>query len=126
MSQKENSNFTGFKATYQDGSTIVEKENFFSKKLGKKCMTNWAEIDKENLKRIELYWKGIPTAAIDKADYPNLLASDWYFFHTGFMDISDRKIKTQSRCIGYKEDGIVTIFSIDEGSGVLKVTTRAA
>jgi hypothetical protein len=126
MFRKEINNFTGFIATYEDGSSVTEKENFFSKKRGKNCKTNWLDVDQSRLFKLELYWKGIPSASIDKNSYPEITEGDWYFTHTGYMDLHNREIKVLKRNIGFKADGLLTIFSVSESDGVLKVDTRAA
>lgn len=126
MYQKDINNFTGFIATYTDGSTVKEKENFFSKKRSKKSVTNWLDIDKSKLTKLELYWKGVPSACIDKLDHPLISPDDWYFTHTGYMDIHDHNIKVLSRNIGFKEEGLLTIMSVNEADGTLKVNTRAS
>jgi len=126
MHQKDVNNFTGFLATYLNGSTIKQKENFYSKKRDKKSKTNWLGVDKEKLVKLELYWKGVPIASIDKEEHPNINPEDWYFTHTGYMDINNRDIKILSRNIGFKKDGLLTIFSVSEKEGILKVSTRAA
>jgi hypothetical protein len=126
MYQKDVSNFTGFIATYCDGSVVKEKENFYSKKRNKQSKTNWLDIDKEKLVKLELYWKGVPSVSIDKEEHPYLSPEDWYFTHTGYMDIQDRNIKVLSRNIGFKKDGLLTIFSVNEDNGFVKVETRAS
>jgi hypothetical protein len=118
-------NFTGFIATYFDGTVVEERLNVSGNKLERKCRTNWYEVDKEKLKKLELYWVGTLRASIDKEDHPTLSHDDWYFSHTGYMDMKDRKVKVLTRNIGYKENGLLTILSVDEESGTLKVDTRA-
>ena len=125
MRQNENRNFTGFIATYEDGSTVEQKENFFSKKQNKKCKTNWLDIDKGKLVKLELFWKGVPSASISKEDHPYISPDDWFFSHTGYMDIHSRNIKVLDRNIGFKKDGILTVFSVHEDNGFVKVDTRA-
>jgi hypothetical protein len=67
MHPRENKEFTGFVARYKNGATIYEKEDYFSKKLNKKCATNWEEVDKSKLASLELLWKGQSKIKIDKA-----------------------------------------------------------
>lgn len=126
MYQNVEANFTGFIATYESGDIVKQKENFFSKKRGKRCRTNWLDIDKEKLVRLELFWKGCPIVHLSKDEHPEISPEDWYFTHTGYMDIHDRTIKVLNRNIGFKKDGLLTIFSVSEAEGTLKVTTRAA
>ena len=125
MYQRDVNNFTGFVATYDDGTTVNQKENFFSKKRNKQSRTNWLDIDKEKLVKLELFWKGVPSACIDKKEHPYLSPDDWYFTHTGYMDIEDHKIVVLSRNIGFRKDGLLTIFSVVEDNGFVKVETRA-
>jgi len=131
MRRKEN-NFTGFIAHYNNGTSIKEKENFFSKKLNKQCATNWAEINKEKLISMELYWKGEFKAKIlkipekkDDVPYTILNPDQWFFSHSGYMDMNTRTIKVVSRNIGYVYNGIIYITSVNENVGNIRIHSRA-
>jgi len=126
MYQKEVNNFTGFLATYDSGTVVKEIENFFSSKRNSKSRTNWLDVDKSKLVRLELYWKGIPTISIDKSDHPHLTPEDWFFSHTGYMDIHERDISILSRNIGFKKDGLINVFSVMEKDGLVRTSTREA
>lgn len=132
MPRKEDK-FTGFIAHYDGGRVIKEKENFFSKKLNKKCATNWAEINKKKLKTLELSWKGIIKARIDRdpanksdAPYKHLTPDQWFFSQSGFLDLSTKKVVVVSRNIGYVLDGIIHITSVNEDNGLIRIHNRAA
>jgi hypothetical protein len=127
MFQKENK-FTGFIGHY-DNKTIVEKENFYSKKLNKRCATNWAEIDKNKLIALELLWQGKSIIKIDKENYPHIKPEDWFFTQTGIYNIKDKKIKDKkikvlARNIGYKKDNITQVYSVEEETGILRSSVR--
>lgn len=128
MSQNENQNrstFTGFIVHYEDGRKVREKENFFSQTLKKVCATNWTEINKELIIKIELYWNGEKKIDVTKEEFPNIKADDWYFSHRGCYDMSSRQIKILSRNIGYREKGLLNIFSVMEDTGEIRISTRA-
>jgi len=122
--------FTGFIVIYDNGARVYEKENYFSKKLNKKCATNWAEIDKSKISSIELHWKGELKAFIDKAPSDShkneLNANDWFFSHRGYLDMGTRKVNVIARNIGFIEDGMVHIITVIETSGETSRSVRVA
>lgn len=130
--QKENDNFSGFIAVYQNGKEVREKENYFSKKLDKKCATNWSEINKDKLVALRILWHGQEKMVIDKypknkeARYKELEPGDWFFSQSGIFDLSTHSIKVISRNIGFKKDGMYTIYSVEEDTGILKISYRKA
>lgn len=128
--QKGNSPFTGFVVTYATGEKVYEKENYFSKKLNKKCATNWAEIDKSRVSSIELLWNGESKVKLNKAPDDihkrELTAKDWFFSHKGYLDMGTKKIKLLARNIGYIEDSILHITSVAEDTGEIFRSVRAA
>lgn len=116
--------FTGFVAHYKDNKVIREKENFFSKKLQKKCATNWAEIDKTQLVALELLWRGKSKIKIDLKEYPHIIPEDWFFTHSGMYNMKNHEIIVLTRNIGFKKDSITQIYSVDEETGILRSTIR--
>jgi len=122
--------FTGFVVTYLDGKKVLQKENYFSKKLNKKCATNWSEIDKSKITSLELFWKGESKVKIDQCPSSThketLTAKDWFFSHRGYLDMGTQKIKIISRNIGYIEDNILYITTVQEDTGEIHRSTRAA
>jgi hypothetical protein len=118
---KENKkNFTGFEVIYKNGKKIYEKNNYYSRKLKKKCATNWREIEKEKIKSLRLYWNGEIKVQIDKENnelHKEIKSENWYFSHTGYFDTSINKIKIISRNIGYKEDNLLYLFKVMEDTG---------
>lgn len=120
--------FTGFVVTYDNGNHVYEKENYFSKKLNKKCATNWAEIDKSQISSIELFWKGKSKAIISKVPSDihekELKAKDWFFSHKGYLEMTPQKVVIISRNIGYIEDNILYITSILEQTGEIQKSIR--
>ena len=132
MRPEENKNFTGFIIYYDNGKIINERENFYSRKLKKKCATNWAEIDKERIQKIELVWRGSYKAHIDKTSqdpllpYTTLLPDQWFFSHSGYCDLSTKKVVVVSRNIGYVINNICYIRSVEEATGIVRITQRAA
>lgn len=135
MSPKESSinshkEYTGFLAHYDDGRVIKERENYHSKKLKRKCATNWLEINKDKLTALELVWHGQSKAKIEKecpkeSDRGTLKPSQWFFSHYGYMDLSKRQIVVVARNIGYVKDGVVNMISVNELTGVVTYKTRA-
>jgi hypothetical protein len=127
---KRKESFTGFLVTYADGSKVYEKENYFSKRLNKKCATNWSEIDRSKISSLELLWNGANKAIINKVSTSDpeirLEAKDWFFSHRGYLDMGTRKIKIISRNIGYIKDNILYITSIVEDTGEITRSIRAA
>lgn len=123
------SNFTGFIVTYENGSKIYEKNDYFSKMLNKKCATNWAEIDKSKIASLELHWEGVCKATINKAPSPDthsneLTAKDWFFSHRGYLDMGVRKVVILSRNIGYVENGILYLISVIQKTGEVTRSMR--
>jgi len=127
-SLRNRSPFTGFVAYYDDGKVVKERENFFSKKLDKKCATSWAEIDKNKLVRLEIVWhdqvKGHilkqPSADSFNESY-TLSPQDWFFSQKGYYDLNTRVIRVIARNIGYIENGIANVLSVVEESGVVQM-----
>ena len=129
MLQKEKQNsFTGFIAHYENGAKVYEREDYHSKKLNKKCATNWAEIDKEKLVSLQLVWKGQIKVTIDKesgsAHRSVLKAEDWFFSQNGYMDMGTRKIVVLSRNVGFIEDNNIYITSVLEETGDIRKSIR--
>lgn len=126
---KRDKDITGFVVIYVDGTKIVEKENYFSRKLNKKCATNWAEIDKSKIASLQLYWRGELKETIQKSPSDThsneLEARDWFFSHKGYMDMASRSVKIISRNIGYIQDNIIHITSVMEETGELLRSIRA-
>lgn len=99
--------------------SVREKENYFSKELKKICATNWAEINKEKLVALELFWHGQSIIKINKADYPEMTADDWFFTQSAIFEMKNRKLTILSRNIGYKKGDITQVYSVEEASGRL-------
>ncbi|MBD3261255.1 MAG: hypothetical protein GF334_06155 [Candidatus Altiarchaeales archaeon] len=117
--------FTGFIVHYENGKTVRERENYISKKLNKQCATNWAEIDKARIVALELIWKDKSKIKLSKEEYPSIKPGDWYFSHTGYLDMKSRKVVVVKRSIGYIKDGLLHIYSVDEKEGSIKGHVRA-
>jgi hypothetical protein len=127
MLQKElKNNFTGFIAHYNNGKSVKEKEDYFSKLLKKVCATNWAEVDKEKLVALELVWKNQSKININIKDYPHIKPSDWFFTQTAFFEMKSRKTVIISRNIGYKKDNITQVYSVEESNGKLVSSVRGS
>ena len=109
---------------------VLEEENFFSIKLNKKCSSNWSEIDKSTINSLELFWCGTPKVKIERSSSSthkyDLTAKDWFFSQKGCIDMGTQEVKIISRNIGYKEEGLLHIFSILEGTGELILSSRPA
>lgn len=123
--------YTGFIAYYGENKVIKEREDFFSKKLDKKCATNWAEIDKEKLTKLELIWNDQPKGFISKTPVKNsfntshtLSPQNWFFSQKGYYDLGNRNIIVVARNIGYIENGIINILSVVEQSGIVQIYSR--
>lgn len=106
---------TGFIARYRDGTIIPEKNNFYDSQLKKICATNWHQINKEKLQRLELWWKGYCRAKIDNIH--NI--KEWIFYHTAIYDSSMHKSVTLSRTIGYIDKSGAYTYTILESNGDL-------
>jgi len=118
--------FSGFVAVYDDGTRVPERENYHSEKLRKKMATNWLEIDKARLVSLELFWRGRKMSSISKLDHPDITPTDWFFSHTGCLDISTHAIHVVARNIGYKDkSGLTNIISVSDSEGTMKGYTRA-
>jgi len=118
--------FSGFVAIYDDGTRVLERENYHSEKLRKKMATNWLEIDRARLASLELYWRGQMMSSIGKADHPDISPPDWFFSHTGCLDVSTHSIRVVARNIGYKDgSGLTNIISVNEVDGTMKGYARA-
>lgn len=128
MHPKENKKFTGFIAYYNNGARVYEKENFFSKKLDKKCATNWAEIDKKRLSALELVWNGKSKIKIKKESdsfHEELSPKDWFFSQNGYLDMGSRKVIVLARNIGYIKDNLIHITSVIENTGDIRKSIRS-
>jgi len=117
-------NFTGFLAEYKNGNTILEKNNYYSNKLKKKCATNWAEIDKSQLVALTMYWHGIAKVEISIEEYPDLNRDDWFFSHYGYYDMANRKTLVIARNIGLKMSDHLRVYSVSEETGDIKIEAR--
>jgi hypothetical protein len=120
--------FTGFKAyclIKKEGEkdkeiVITEQNNFFDETLKRTCATNWHQVDKENLKTLELWWHDERKAIVE--DKPKEF--EWVFFHTGSMASSDPGPVIISRTVGYKKPSKaphagedIHYFTVDEITG---------
>jgi len=128
MPQREvkSNKFSGFIAYYDNGKVVKEKELFYSTILKRNLATNWAEIKKERLNKLELHWNGNFKVSVSKEEFPFINPEDWFFSHSGAMDLKNRKVQVVSRNIGYKKDGILQIFSVYEVTGIVRIHSRAA
>ena len=126
MLQKESNSFTGFIAHYDKGVAIKEKENYFSKILGKQCATSWGEINKKKLVALELVWRNQSIIKIDKETFSHISDKDWFFSQSAMFEMKNRKIVILSRNIGYKKDNITQVFSVEESTGRLSSHVRAS
>jgi len=117
--------FTGFIATYENGTTVLEKEDYHSEKLRRKMATSWPEIDRAKLQKLELYWHGSKITSLSKSDIPGMTAEAWFFSQTGYMDVSARRLVVVSRNIGYRgQDGLLYVSSVKESDGSLHGSVR--
>jgi len=123
--------YTGFVAYYESGKIIKERESFYSKSLDKKCATNWAEIDKEKLIKLELIWQGQSKGFVSRAPSEQsfnktaFTPQDWFFSQKGYYDLGSRQVSVIARNIGYVENGIINVLSVIENSGVVQMCQRA-
>jgi hypothetical protein len=118
--------FTGFVATYEDGTSVLEREGYHSEKLRRPMATSWPEIDRARLTSLDLYWHGEKKATVSKSEQPHLDADGWFFSQTGYMDVSSHTILVIARNIGYRgRDGLLYVTSIRESDGALKGSVRA-
>lgn len=118
--------FTGFVAVYDDGTAILERENYHSEKTRRLMATSWPEIDLKRLQRVELYWRGQKKTYVAKHDHPHLKPSDWFFSQTGFMDVRRHNVIVIARNIGYRgEDGLTYVTTVRESDGAVKGSVRA-
>ena len=124
MPLKELNQYTGFIAYYDNNIIVKEKENYFSKKLKKKCATNWAEIDKNRLVALELLWHGQSKIKISREEHPHIKSDDWFFTHSGMFNMKNRNVTVISRNIGFKKDNIIQVYSVEEETGILRSSAR--
>lgn len=115
--------FTGFIAYYGPKKSVKEKENFINKD-GVAKATNWYEIDKDKLTALELVWKDEPKITIDKKDYPHIQPNDWFFTQTAYFDMQKQETVVISRNIGFKKDGYIQVYTVEENTGILKSSMR--
>jgi len=113
-------------AVYKDGTVVPERENYYSERLRKKMATNWLEVDKSAVERLEIHWRGRKMASISKAEHPEIKPSDWFFSHTGCLDMSTHSVRVVARNIGYRDrSGLTNVISILECDGTMKGYARA-
>jgi len=118
--------FTGFLATYDDGTQILERECYHSERLRRPMATSWPEIDRERLRRLDLYWHGSKKATVSKDDHPHLGADGWFFSQTGYMDMKKRAVSVIGRNIGFRgKDGLLYVTTVREFDGRVKGSVRA-
>lgn len=111
---------------YKDGTVVPERENYHSERLRRKMATNWLEVDKASIERLEIHWRGSKMASIKKADHPDITPSDWFFSHTGCLDMATHSVRVVARNIGYKDrSGLTNVISIRESDGTMRGYTRA-
>lgn len=124
----EENKHTGFVVIYDDDSKVFEINDYYNKRLKRKCATNWVDIDKNRIKTLQLYWCGDLKVQINKSSpdvHKNILeAEDWFFSHKGYFDTSENKIKIISRNIGYKEDNLLYVYSVMEDTGEVIANVR--
>jgi len=110
---------------YEDGSEILEKNNFWSTKQNKRLATNWSEIPRKGISSLELFWKGISSIEIKKSE---VQPEEWFFSHTGMIDLStgsDQPV-TLSRNIGFIKDGVKNIYRVSEETGSVSFESSKA
>lgn len=118
------SKFTGFVAYYGEKKAIREKENYLDKSTNQKKATNWSEIDKNRLTSLELVWNDASKIRIDKKDHPDIKPEDWFFSQHAFHDMANQELSIVKRNIGYKKDGVLQVYSVDEKTGILNSGLR--
>jgi len=107
----------GFLVTYEDGTEVQEKNNFWSERHQKVSATNWLDIDKDRIKTLQLFWKGKVRVSLCKEDCS---PEKWWFSHTGSLQTSgDSRVVIVSRNIGYIREGRRYIYRVMEESGAL-------
>gem|GEM_PF-4202929 len=105
---------TGFIAYLTDSNRVVEKNNFFDPHLGRICATNWHLVNQNQIVRLELWWQGSCKVRIEKT--PDI--SEWVFYHTG-CKTPGSSFTILSRTIGCVRNGIRTVHTVDENTGLL-------
>ena len=118
--------FTGFLATYDDGTPVLEREGYFSERTRRQMATSWPEIDLERLARLDLFWHGQRKATILKSDHPHMKPSDWFFTQSGYLDMKTHAVVVVGRNIGYRDkNGLMCVTSVIESDGSVKGILRA-
>jgi hypothetical protein len=121
----EDSGFSGFVAVYENGESVHERENYYSSTLRRKMATNWLEIDKDKIVTLELFYRGKKMVSIKKSEHPEILPADWFFSHTGCLDMATHEVKVVARSIGYRTGQVTNVVSVFEADGTMKGSTRA-
>jgi hypothetical protein len=117
--------FTGFVATYEDGTTSVEREGYHSEKTRRLMATSWPEVDLDRLVQVDLYWHGLKRASVCKSEHPHMGPQNWFFSQTGYMDIQRHSVVVMARNLGYRgKDGLLYITSVRESDGAIKGSVR--
>lgn len=118
--------FTGFVATFEDGTSVLEREGYHSEKLRRPMATSWPEIDRARITRLDLYWHGQKKATVSKSEQPHLDADGWFFSQTGYMDVSRHTVVVIARNIGFRgKDGMLYVTSVRESDGAVRGSVRA-
>ena len=125
-SKKDKPAHHGLVAHLMDGSSVLEKNNYYSDTLQKRLATNWAEIPKDLIAALELLWKGTSILKLRAQDIPDGGIDSWCFSHTGAIDLANGNNTPiiVSRNIGYEKDGIVTMYRVNEETGTLSFDSR--
>lgn len=125
-SNKLPESFTGFVAIYNDGTQDIEREEYFSEKTRRLMATSWPEVSLEKVTQLDLYWHGSKKITISKSDHPHIGPKDWFFSHTGYMDLKQHSVVIIARNVGYRgEDGLLYVTSVRESDGLIKGSVRA-
>lgn len=109
----------GLIATLDDGTEILEKNNYLHKEKGRVFATNWWEIPKKRIKSLELYHKG---KSIVKLEKDQVQPEEWFFSHTATLNLGDQggRPTIVSRNIGFIKNGLKHVFRVIEKNGALE------
>ena len=117
--------FTGFVVHYEDGTEVFEKESYLSPTLQKLCATSWVEVDKTKITSLELRWQGQSKIILNKDELALTSPDDWFFTQSGYKDSTKNDIVVVARNIGYVDNDVIHVFSVEERTGVMRTSIRA-
>ena len=112
--------FTGFQLVYSTGCHLFERNNYLDQS-SKFLLTNWDRLNKENVRSLILWHKGILKVIFD-TEFLIVPRVNWFYCYN-FTNFMGKNIAV-SRSIGYRTEKSVVTYIVIEKSGILYLNER--